>query len=38
MLRQTKEFKEFGNLVEDSGGEVRFLEQQKLSLDIPSNA
>ena len=33
MLRQTKEYKDFGLLVDDSGGEVRYLE----SLQQPSN-
>lgn len=42
MLRGTKEYKEFAGFVEDSGGEVRHLEDHmKLGsnkLDAPSNA
>ena len=36
MLKQTKEFKDFNGLVEDSGGDVRYVEGQQ--RDRPSNA
>ena len=41
MLRNTREFRDFGGFVEDSGGDVRHIEgplrQPTATNDIPSN-
>ena len=38
MLRNTREFKEFGGFVDDSGGAVRHLDSAVKKTDLPSNA